>query len=367
MADEAVLDAPELEIAEPLEQVEPQEEKLETEAAPEAEVDWRKVPANLREFFKTPEGKAAKDAWYERNAFKEKLPGGVKELEGVLGFLNEHGGQESLVAALGELKGQAEELSQLNELAAKGDPRIIDALAGASSESFPQLAAAMNQKWAQADPDGWGNAMSGVMAATIQQAGIPMFLERMGMLLEFGKTDDVRAAIAQLNTWSQSFGQKAQAPVQRTQQPNKLDAREQELNNREQTAFKSDVEASIDGVRTPAITKELEPFFKRRPGDEESKSEAIALVAGKVKAQLDADKDYVKTRDGFLARKDKAGYMKYVQSRESAVITKIAPNVGRLIFGNPTPPRVEKVIPHTAPVLKNPMRSKDRFDAIWTE
>ncbi len=187
MADElgAVLEAPEVDAIEQDLDVSADttdEGEAEVVATPEAKEetpgDWRKVPENLKAFFKTAEGKAAKDAWFERNAYKEKFPEGIKQVNELTSFLDEHGGREGLVTALGELKGKADEFDGIIGNLEKG---VLPELA---PETVAKIGPVMAEQWAKDDPEGWGSAMSGVMAATIAQNGIPMFLERMGLMLE---------------------------------------------------------------------------------------------------------------------------------------------------------------------------------------
>jgi hypothetical protein len=151
--------------------------------------------------------------------------------------------------------------------------------------------------------------------------------------------------LTQLKGWAGGFAEKAAAPrtvQQAQQQPDKFAAREQELNKREQQAFNEEMNRSVDSFRTPLIAKELESFAKRRPNDNEAKELAVSTVASQVVARLKADQKYQDAIDGLWARKDKAGVMKLIQSRETAAIAEIAPRVGRMIFGNPGPVAVAK-------------------------
>jgi hypothetical protein len=355
----AVLEAPEV-IDEAVEQqgeVTPEGEgAVETpeEAKEETPADWRKVPAELKEFFKTPAGKAAKDAWFERNAYKEKFPEGIKQVNELTAFLDEHGGREGLTTALGELTGKAAELDGIAAKMQSGDPSLISDLVQNSPDGFAKLAPVVAQEWARVDPEGWGAAMSGVMAATIAHNQVPMFLERMGMMLEFGKVEDATAMLGKLKDWANGFAEKASAP--RTQQtngqPDKLSQREQELNQREQQAFTNDMKRDVDSFRSPLITKELDSFFKRRPNDSEAKDLAISTVRSQVVERMAADKDFQSKLNALTARKDRDGAMRLIKSRETAAITEIAPKVGRMIFGNPGPVKVEA---KTAPT---PIRPK---------
>lgn len=338
----AVLDAPEVNADEVVDQgLEGTPDDVVDPAAvvdaKEEPVDWRTVPPELKDFFRSPAGKKARDAWFERKAWNEKFPeGGFKKADEIISFLDEHGGREGLTTALGELQGKAAELDAISEKIQNGDASLVNDL---TPETLSKLAPVVAERWAKDDPEGWGAAMSGVMAATINQNGIPMFLERMGLMLEVGKTDAIPAMIKQLQEWAGSFQAKAQAPrtTQTTQQPDKFAAREQELNSREQKAFESDVEKEVESFRTTQISKELESFFKRRPNDNDAKDLAISTVRNEVLTRLHNDQTFKTSVQALLARKDKAGAAKLIKSRETSAITEIAPKVGRTIFGNPGP------------------------------
>jgi len=298
--------------------------------------DWRKVPAELKEFFKTPAGKGAKDAWFERNAYKELLPEGVKQAKEILGFLEEHGGKDGLTTALTDLQSKASEYEALSQKIEAGDASLVTDL---PPETISKLAPVMVEQWKQADPEGWSAAMSGVMAATLQSNRIPLFLERLALNLEYGKLDEVKTQVQQLKEWEGSFAAKAQVQGKAgTAQPNaKFTEREQALNQREEQAFRSDMERSVDSFREPLISKELDTFFKRRPNDTEAKDLAVSNVKSEVIKRLSADQGYQKSLNALWARKDKEGALRLIKSRETAAITEVAPKIGRLIFGNPGP------------------------------
>lgn len=324
-ADEVVNEVPEGVAADPAEEV----------AAPAEEVkgDERTMPQWIRNLKGTDPAafKAAKADFFGKRAIDEKLKD--FDLDGTKGWLEEHGGREAIVAKVSELEGKAAELDAISEKIANGDASLVNDL---TPETLSKLAPVVAERWAKDDPEGWGAAMSGVMAATIQQNGIPMFLERMGLMLEVGKTDAIPAMIKQLQEWAGSFQAKAQAP--RTAQPQQTDkyaAREQELNTREQQAFNSDMERSVESFRDPLISKELESFTKRRPNDNDAKDLAISTVRSQVVERLKADTAFQKSLNALWQRKDKDGALRLIKSRETAAITEIAPKVGRTIFGNP--------------------------------
>lgn len=344
-----VLDAPEV-TDEVVEQVAPEGAEAPVEGVepvtPEVEVkgDERTMPQWIRNLKATDPiaFKAAKADFFGKRSLDEKLKD--FDLDGTKGWLEENGGREAIVASLSELQGKAAEFDGIMQKVENGE------LPDLSPEAITKLGPVMAQQWAQHDHEGWSAAMSGVFAQTIADNGVPMFLEKMGMLLEFGKVEDVAKMVQDLKGWANGFAQKANAPrAPRTQQePDKFAAREQELNQREQQAFNGEMQRSVESFRAPLISKELESFAKRRPNDTEAKELAVSTVASQVVQRLKADQKYQDSLNALWARKDKAGALKLIQSRETAAITEIAPKVGRMIFGNPGPAAVAKTAAQTA-------------------
>jgi len=362
----AVLEAP---VEGVVEEVTPAvESEVAEPVAEEVKGDERVMPQWIRNLKATDPAafKDAKASFFGKRALDEKLKD--FDLDGTKGWLEELGGREAIAAKVTELEGKATELDDISSKLVNGDPTLISDLREVSPEGFAKLAPIVAEQWAQADPEGWGAAMSGIMAATIQQNGIPMFLEKMGMLLEFGKTDDVAKMVAQLKEWSGSFQAKASAPrtVQQAKGPDKLAEREQALNERDQQLFNTEMQRSVDSFRDPLITKELDSFIKRRPNDNDAKDLAISTVRSEVVARLKADEKYQNSLNALWARKDKDGAMRLIKSRETAAITEIAPKVGRTIFGNPAAAKTEeKKVAAKSPTFPAAAKSSDKFDAIW--
>jgi hypothetical protein len=259
MADDlgAVLEAPEVssaeEVVEQVSEAQPEAtEQQETVEQPEVKGDERVLPQWIRNLKATdPAGfKEAKGQFFGKRTLDEKLKD--FDLDGIKGFLEEHGGRDGLTNVLGELKGKAEQYDGLLEKIESGNREV---LADIPPESLAKLAPAVAEEWSKVDPEGWGAAMSGIMASTIQANGVPLFLERMGMMLEFGKTEEAVKMLDQLKGWAGSFSEKAQAPrtTQAKQQPDKLSEREQALAKRESEVFMEDLRRDVDSFRDPLI------------------------------------------------------------------------------------------------------------------
>lgn len=377
MADDAVLDAPVLDDAVQTDvqdsvaddAVQQDDAQTDPAAVPdaqqEAEGDGRTLPQWIRNLKSTDPAayKEAKGVFFGKKSLDDELKD--FDLKGVKGWLEEVGGKDAIAQQLTELTGKASELDGINQAIQSGDPELIKEIAEAHPESFSRLAQATFQEWAQRDQEGWQHAMSGVMAQTIAQSGIPMFLERMQMLLEFGKTEEVQKAITDLKTWSGSFAQTAAKPIQQ-QAPKQYDQKLQELTQRESQMFQQDFSRRVEEIRTPLIAKELEPFVSRAPNDADKKELAIATIRSRVDKAVEADAKLQGDVRAFLAKRDLDGAARLIKSREAALIATIAPAVGRTIFGAPPAPKP------VAPPARTPQRTqastpqrRDKFAEIF--
>lgn len=374
MADEMVLDSPALDVNEPVEQVEEGIEQLDAQetAQPDAEEvkgDERVIPQWMRELKAVNPAafKEAKGLFFGKRTLDEKLKD--FDLDGTKSWLLENGGREGLVQTLQEREAKAAELDSLNEAIAKGDPSIVAQIAENSPEAFPALAQAAFQQWQQRDPEGWTASMSGIMAATIQNAGVPMFLERMAMQLEFGKTQELQQSIAQLLNWAGSFQQRAAAPRQQAQPAAqaKNPERDAELQQARQIRNEN-YRSKVEAFRVPAIEKELGEYLKLRGDSPELREMAIDRVRADVAKQLAGDKNYQDALKKFESKGDIDGALKLISSREAQVIKDVAPKIGRVLFGQlKTAPKTEA--PKTAaPKVSQVQRTAtpaNRADAIF--
>lgn len=374
MADElgAVLDAPEVVADGAAEQVNEDqqqvtEDKPEPVEQPEVKGDDRVLPQWIRNL-KQIDPVAYKEArgnFFGKRTFEEKLKD--FDLDGTKQFLEERGGRDAILESLNSLEGKAAEYDGLMQKIAEGNS---DVLKDIPQDALVKLAPAVAEQWSQADPEGWGAAMSGVIASTLQQNGIPLFLERLSMNLEFGKTEEVQKMVDQLKGWAGSFSEKAAAPRTQTAKPAVQDPDvKSEREQWETDKFTSTVRSEVDGFREPLIDQQLKSYCDRRPKDVEAHQLAKSNVINQVVARMKADKDYQKSLNGLFVRKDKEGAMRLIKSRETAAINEIAPKVGRVIFGNPEKPKTEdKPKPPRPSTPMTPSAAKaNKFDEIWGE
>lgn len=356
MADDlgTVLDSPEVnsadDVVEQVSEVTTEDgvEAVQQEVVAEPKGDDRLLPQWIRNLKTTDLAgyKEAKGQFFGKRTLDDKLKD--FDLDGVKGFLDQYGGKDGLTGTLTELQGKAEGFDGILGKLESADPSLISDLLESSPEGFIKLAPVVMDQYRQTDPEGWAADMSAVFAATIQQNGIPGFLDRLDMMLEFGRSDDARTMLQQLKGWAGEFAERAQAPRQeqrngtQSKGVDKLAEREQAIAKREASIFSDDVRRDVDTtIRQPLINKELDSYFKRRPNDNDAKELAISTVRSQVMERMKADKSFQDALNAFTARRDKDGAIKLIRSREAAAISDIAPKVGRMIFGNGAPAKQE--------------------------
>lgn len=259
------------EVIEPVEAQEPTEEvtpepAAEAVAAPELDVegDGRTLPQWIRNLKATDAAayKEAKGIFFGKKSVDEKLKD--FDLDGVKSWLEEAGGRESIAEKLTSLETSSAELQQINEAIQSGNTDLVREIAEVAPETFPAMAQAASEQWRSVDPEGWQAYQSGIIAATISQSGVPMFLERMGMMLEFGKTEELAAAVKQLKDWAGSFASVKAPERTQTRQDTRLSEREQALNQREAAAFNEGLNRDVDSFRSTTIESELKDYIDRK-------------------------------------------------------------------------------------------------------
>lgn len=391
MSDDLALDAPVLDDDqiqdEPIEgegaEERPESDATDQQQTDDAEGDGRTVPAYIKALKDVdPERyrklkadyftkKSEIDSWESR--FKAFGDDGIKEVDAVIGLLAEHGGREGIVSTLGELSSKATELDGINAAIANGDPELVKEIAELHPESFGRLAEATINQWAQTHPEDYSRVMSGIVASTIQGSGIPMFLERMGMYLEMGKTQELAQAIQQLQQWSGSFGQAAaKQPAQTQPRTEQVSQREAAISQREQKIYSDNYLGKLDAQRKPMIEEALKDYIAMRPDAGGTKDRAIKAAIESVEMMLGKDQQFVRAVQAFHAKGDAEGALRLVKSRESRVIAEIAKTVGEDFYGKLAPKPAAKPAVQAKPAIKPqakpgsaPTKPKDRFAEIF--
>ena len=381
MADEAVMDLPEIE-APAIETttdvsdagVPDREKTTETEIDPkapadEAKVDGRTIPQWLRNLKKSDPGAytAAKDAYFAKVAYDERLKD--FDLDGTKAFLEEHGGRESLATALTEMQEKVGQLDTITQSVQEARPELVNDMAEMAGENFPKLAVAVMQKWAQANPESYDAAISGAIAQTISGAGLPAFLNEMRLMLKYNDTTGFGESLDKLQAWAGGFSQKASVPTVPQGQPGQAKKGETAEDVRKQVAadkWRTDTTTE----RGSFINAELSHYAAKNP-DPDLKEIATDRISALVMKQMKEDAGYQKSLNSLTSRGDYAGAMQLFKSREGKAVKEIAPTVARKIYGSPAAPaapaasKAEPAKPAVPRRTTAPQSKASKWDDIW--
>lgn len=324
---------------------------------------WRELKATHPELFKEYKGLR-----FGKEALESKLKD--FDLDGVKSWLEEKGGRESLETAFAEMETKASELDAIYEAVASGNPDLPKELAELHPEGFGKLAEATLNQWAQTNPEDYGRVMSGIMASTLQSSGVPMFLERMAMYLEVGKTAEVGQAIQQMQQWAGAFGQAAAKPAQAPPKTDQVAQREQALSQREQKIYSENYLGKLEAQRRPMIEDALKDYKAMRPESAGTHERALRAAIESVEQTLSKDQQFVRAVQAFHAKGDAEGALRLVRSRESRVVAEIAKAVGEDFYGKLGAKTGVRTTPRPTPVptarkAQADVKPKDKFAAIF--
>jgi len=351
----------ETEVVEAAEPVEAKEEEV-TPEPEETTGDHRTIPAHLREYFKSPEGKDAKSAWFERAAFREQFPDGPKQAQEVMQILAEYGGREGIGDKFKELAGSVEELKQLDQMVASGDSKVLDRFIQESPEGFVKLAPEVMSMFSRVAPEECNKMLCGVIANTLKSSNFDNQIDRAMLLLEVGRAEDAMKGLQGLKEWGGSYAQAAEAPSKPKQAP-EVDKRVQELDQREAGMWQQSLNSRVGELGGSLISKELEPFTKGRELSDTKKELVMDGINNRVDKALRSNTEFQTKIQTFVKQKDTEGALKIYRSELMKIGPTIVASVARELLGSPKapPPKVAPKI--IKPVV--PAKPVNRFDEIW--
>ena len=326
-----------------------------------------------------PDYKDAKEKFYALRSLDEKLNG--FDLDKTKSWLEERGGLESLTTSMQEMSSKAEALDNINQAITTGDQKIVDEWKTVAPEGLANAAPRILSAWAEIAPDAYNAAVYGALSQVIGQTQtqglfseaattIPAFMAEVRGAL-WSATPEQKGQIASallgrmeqlfgsFQTTAQSFSSKAPQPGQQRQSV------PDERAKWEQERFTAELSTEENSIQATAVNQALAEFIARQPKREDLKADAIELTTTRLKARMDADKEFKKGYDAFIAQKNKAGALAFRKSREAIALKDIAPKVGNSIFGNTPAPVAQKPVAATRTASSAQKETTDPFKRIW--
>ena len=346
-----------IDAVEPVEPDAPEPEEVEE---PEAAIDGRTIPEHLKPILK--EHKELRTLWHERAAFRKEFPEGPAQAAEVMSILADVGGREGVET----LKADVQGFKVSDQQMMSGDPALIQRMATSYPEGFTKLAPEVMTTWYQVDPEGCNKTLCGVIANTFATGGFSNQIERANLYLEVGQPEKAAQVLAEIQKWSQTFGEIAKKPTEQKAPP--VDQRSQELDARESQLFNQDLGSKIASFRDPLIEKELAPWIPKGQTLSETKramvQREVLLEAGKL---LKADTAFGKKWDAFTANKDADGAAKLSRQKQEEILPHIVKSVARELLGSPVrkAPTAAAAPPVATRVTPPPTNKVKTFDDIF--
>jgi hypothetical protein len=251
-------------------------------------------------------GKLITDAVYRAAEFRREFPGGLTEARELRDRVEELGGIDTVRE---QLAGAAE----LNELArafANGDPAFVDDMVVSDKEAFSSLAPVVFDRYKEVSPEGWSSYLAKAIYSDIQANDIPLYVMRLADVVK-DKPEAVQllqAISGYLGSFKELAAKTPAAPQRRTVEQPRSDNREEQLRAREWNADRRELQTTI---KTAAITRAL---AGRKPNTEEKAQIEELFTTRAARLAKNYFKDWEKVSQGYIARDDKRGYLRYMES-----------------------------------------------------
>lgn len=300
--------------AEPVaEETDPQAEPVKDEPAINGTKLSAKAKQTLDELHKTDPklARELKDALYQREAWKQAIPGGIKAYKEIQAQLETVGGFEKIQT----LQAEAKEWEALDAQFTAGDPAFVQNIAETSPEAFFKIAPAVFSKFSEVSPDGYSQYIGQVFVADMVANQIPLALERLqDFIADNPKAQGVWKQLADYVNRINGFAQKkVEAPKAKVETPT-VDADRQKF-EQERTEF---TRQQWSTSAHDSHTKTFNDAWTKASNGLKLTSEQTAAVKElyglRLQAAIKASPDFNKTVEAYFRAGDKEGYLRFISS-----------------------------------------------------
>jgi hypothetical protein len=342
------LETPEIEHPEGEEPAEGEGEQTEEEKR-----DGRQTPDAIRKALKafrdgSPEyAKAAevlKNSFGQAEAYKTVFPkvADAQAAQASIQSFEPYGGVEGAQTTLAGIQ-------EIDALLADGDPAVLDHIAEIAGEGLNKLVPEILNRMQASNPQEYAEVLGPIVGQAVAQAGIPQYISQIWNALQNSRRADAPESfkkehqehadklIEDLFKWSKEVGR---TEPQTAKKPSavdaKLSAREQAIQQKENTAFDQEVGVAANEIMNKGLTKELSPYLDKLNLTHEAKQDLIDGIYAEVSKLALADKDYQRNRDAARTAKNRnpqkvadimnAKFTQVLPQAVKAVVTRRYPN-----------------------------------------
>jgi hypothetical protein len=266
--------------------------------------------------------------------------GGLKEAIELKQTVDNLAGAKSLQ----EIGNEVQEYRQMDEQFINGDPEFIRTAVAQYPEGFKKLAPEMINTWASVDPDAYDRHMTSLITATLGNNGFGTALTSAIDYLDFSdpqkQNAPIQKAIALLNGnreilagWDKFARSKPAAPAVDPKAAENQQA-QAKLAEEQKQFFLQKVSDELTSHTGKKITENLTSLKRQVP--ETGRGVFDKQVEDTLWAKMAAEPNFNVKKNAFIANKDRAGLIGFLQSRAEQYFKDAVETVHKRLYGNAT-------------------------------
>jgi hypothetical protein len=280
-----------------------------TETPDDDKIDGREVPAKVRSALKqlreahpemAKELDALRNSFGHADAYRQVFPTpqDARTAHADLQSLADLGG-------VAGVKQQLDNVDEIDNLLADGDPAVLDKIAEFAGEGLNKLVPTILDRLESSDAAAYAAAVSPHVIKGVIASGLPKAIGDLNYCLEMANMKGASAEfqgewnkkadnlLTQITTWAKSLKEPAKAdPTKVPAADVKLTAREQAIQQKEQQYFNNEVKTATATHIDGGIGKELTPYLSRVKLPETAKADLIDGIKNEMGRLAFADKKY---------------------------------------------------------------------------
>lgn len=279
------------------------------------------------------EARQIKDALFLKDRLAQELPGGFKELKTLRQAVESFGGEQGLQEVKAELEGWAE----FDNKWMAGDATVLDFLMkeDAGKEAFGKLAPAAFDRYAEINPDGWGNYIARQIASDMAAAELPMNLKLLAKFAPPEVQEYVKPVIDYFNRIAQISQKQPAAPAAKAD-TSKLDADRQKLDTDRKEFTRTQWRTEVDRSHGTIFQKSWASIVGDRKVTDVQRENINVLYQHELERLL--PKDFNEKMQRYLDAGQKDGYMRHHASVFGSLVDRaLRAAVNRTLPAKPGP------------------------------
>lgn len=288
-------------------------------------------PKDLQEKLKDapPLLKQAK-RWYFENGRYKAIPGleTPETARELVDRIEGWGGVEGIERETGEA-------ANLYKMLGAGEVGVLDALEKEYSDGLAKLGPAFIDRFQKLDPAGWNHKMATTFMATVTSSGMVQALETLGDLKAVQDSPEAKKLIEKIVKVVNAVNEHAVNAPTRDLSPDqkKLDARAQELSQKENALYQKGVAAQVVPVMKQAGIAALKAVLGNRQLNQEARTNLLADLNLEYSTLAKQDAAFQKNAKALLAANETEKFIKLVKSNIERTMPLAARRVWRKYAG----------------------------------